>query len=193
MSKQDYIRALNRALRRIRADEREKFLSYYAELIDDMTDGGMDEWEAVAALEPVEVVAGPILEDAAAQGLLKAKRNPMTIALLVIGSPLWLSIMLVFLALLLVVVVLVWALAVCFCAVEVTFALGGLFGLFMMFYCFSDGLISIIGFLGGGLILTGLALLLFFPLMKLLKLMAVETVKCGKGIINYFTKKAGLD
>ena len=48
MKKEQFIKNLRYGLRKLKKDEREKYLAYYEEIISDMIENGVSEEEAVA-------------------------------------------------------------------------------------------------------------------------------------------------
>lgn len=113
MTKHEFLKRLSRALGRMKRDEREKSLAFYREMIDDRIESGLTEEEAVAQMEPIDDIAAGILQDAAARGALRKAWNPVLIALLVIGSPLWASLLVVLFAVLAAFTVCLWVIVVC--------------------------------------------------------------------------------
>lgn len=67
MNKNDYLKRLERALKNISKEERQRTLSYYSELIDDRIEEGIPEAQAVSGLETPEAVASRILAETGAQ------------------------------------------------------------------------------------------------------------------------------
>ena len=61
MSKQEFLEALRAALAQMPAEEREKQIAYYDELIADMCEDGMSEAEAVAHLGDPRAIAEELL------------------------------------------------------------------------------------------------------------------------------------
>ena len=51
MKKEQFIKNLRYSLRKLKKDEREKYLAYYEEIISDMIENGVSEEEAVAHQE----------------------------------------------------------------------------------------------------------------------------------------------
>ena len=113
MQKNDFLKRLSRALGRLRRDEREKSLAFYREMIDDRVEAGLTEEAAVAEMEDIPVIAEGILRDAAARGALKPERNPIVIILLVIGSPLWVSLLAILFAVMAVFTACLWITVAC--------------------------------------------------------------------------------
>jgi len=63
MTKQQFLSQLAGKLLTIEPAEREKILTYYAQMLDERIEDGMTEEDAVATMESVDVIAAEILED----------------------------------------------------------------------------------------------------------------------------------
>ena len=70
MTKREFLDDLKSRLSQLPPEELGKRLAYYAELIDDMTEDGMDEQAAVAKLGDVSKIAEEILRDQPLQTLV---------------------------------------------------------------------------------------------------------------------------
>ena len=73
MTREQFLNDLSAALSGMKEEEREGVVSYYAEMIDDRMEAGMSEEAAVKAMEPVQVIAGRVLEEA---GMGETKEKP---------------------------------------------------------------------------------------------------------------------
>lgn len=112
MNRQAFLEALELQLGSLSAAERERSLAFYAEMIDDRMEGGASEEEAVATLGPVEEIAAEILGSAPV--VMKPRRTRRLrgweIALLVIGSPVWLPLLAAAAVVALALLIVLWAL-----------------------------------------------------------------------------------
>ena len=68
MTKREYLEKLARGLRPLPKEERRRQLDYYEEMLSDRVDEGLDEADAVAAMDPPETVIDRVLRDYAASG-----------------------------------------------------------------------------------------------------------------------------
>ena len=110
MTKKEFLAALRLRLRAIpRAELRER-LGFYSEIIDDKMEEGLTEGEAIAEIGNIDDVAEQILAEVEIPAKRKKKpRNPWQIALLIIGSPVWLPILISVYAVMWSVVITLWA------------------------------------------------------------------------------------
>ena len=95
MKKEAFLRALNKRLEGMSAEERARALEFCAESIDDRVEDGMDEEDAVAALGDVETVARGLLADrplgAVVRERVRRESNAGRVVLLICASPLLLT------------------------------------------------------------------------------------------------------
>ncbi len=169
MNKQEFLSALSDRLSGIPEADRQESLDYYAEIIEDMTEGGQSEAEAVASLGSVDAVAEGILMDMPLPKLVKARVKPKRrlraweIVLLAVGAPVWFPILLALGAVVLSVYIVLWSVVVSFYAADVGIGagfLGGLAGSALLF-ALGDPVVALI-LLGAGLVCAGLAIFGFF-------------------------------
>lgn len=135
MDKQEFLTALEIALQGLPQNDIEKSLEYYSEIIYDQMEDGQTEEAAVAALGNPDDIANQILMDTPLPKLVKAKVKPTRtlrmweIMLLILGSPIWASLLLAGAAVLLALYITVWSVILSLYAVNLSFALGALTGI----------------------------------------------------------------
>ena len=176
MTRAEYLARLRECLALMPAEEREAQLAYYEELFDDMLEDGMSEAEVCERLGAPEDVAAELLAEIPMTTLVKSrvkaggKPSALTIALLVLGAPLWLPLLIAIFAVLLSLLISLWAvgvsLGVVLPAVGLSLAAVGVGALIRLFSLpllmalgsFLSGLgLLILGALLMGLIVRGLA------------------------------------
>lgn len=195
MTKNSFLSALDKALSQLPPGEREKHLSYYSELIDDMVEDGMTGEEAAARLGDVREIAGAILHDTPLPLLVKtsAKRehglSVLAIVLLILGFPLWfsllaaaaavvLSVYIVFWSVILVLFALVLALAVCAAALLVVLILN-----------LGIGPGKVLMVLAAVLVSASAALLMFVLSVLAARLLLKASAAIGRGVKSLFIRK----
>ena len=161
MTKETFLHQLRIRLTPLPESEIKKRLDYYSELIDDMLEDGISEAEAIASFGSVDQIAQSILYQTSSFNLKTEKSNKKSgwtvtaIILAVIGSPLWLPLLLAF-------GIVVFALIICILAV--VFSLG-IVGVLLVIRAFSllitEGVCYAMLTIGSGLLLTGCCLLAF--------------------------------
>lgn len=178
----------------------EKSLDYYRELIEDSIEDGMTEEEAVASMGNPDDIASQILIDTPLPKFVKAKINERTranrgirtwvIVLLVLGSPVWVPLLIALLSVLLSIYIVLWSLIITLYSIVLSFAAASVFAI-------ASGIILIIAgraphglvSMGSGLLLAGLAIFMFLISNKA----AVGIIKLGgliaRSIKSCFTRK----
>ena len=201
MNKQTFLEKLYHLLKSLPSLERQQHLDYYTEMIDDRVEDGLSEEEAVAALGSAADIAAQILSDIPRK---KEQRYPVwAIILIVLGAPLWLSLLLAAAAVVLSVVISLaavyisvfislWAVLAALYMTDLALALsflaciaGGIF------YTVQGISAPILLFFGTGLACAGTAVLLFFLCNWLSRLLWRLTKWSTLKIAGIFRRKDG--
>ena len=94
MNKQEFLAALARELEPLPREERERTLTYYGELIDDRLEDGQDEGEVIQSLGAPKAVAEELLGEEEQPLAPNRGLRVWLVVLLVLGFPLWGSLLL---------------------------------------------------------------------------------------------------
>ena len=196
MTRNDFLAALRASLSGLPEEDIRKSLEYYDEMISDRTEDGCTEEAAVEALGSVEEVSSQILMQTPLPKLVKAKvrtRQSLRgweIALLVLGSPLWLPLILTALILFLTVYIVIWAVIISLYAVVFSLAVSALACIAAAVYLIITGpLPQGILVLGGSLICAGAAILLFLGFNQVTKGLLLLSKKILIGVKSCFVRK----
>lgn len=165
MTKLQFLMSLHDKLSGLPKGDAEERMNFYSEMIEDRMEEGLSEEEAVAAVGTVEEIAAQIAVDIPPVKEKKPKRRMKAweIVLLVLGSPVWLSLLIAAIAVGISLYASVWAIIISLwavfgslisCAIAgivagVGFAIGG--------YCLSGA-----AMIGAGFVCAGLAIFLFY-------------------------------
>ena len=169
MNKKEYFDLLRERLSGLPRQETEERLSFYEEIIDDRMEEGLSEEEAIRELGTVEETASAILEEIPLSKIAKEKIRPKRkmkaweIVLLAVGSPLWLTLLIVLASVLITVYAVLWSMVAAIWSIFgalASCAVGGV----------AEGIVLIctqsvfvgIAFIGAGLVLAGLSIFFFF-------------------------------
>ncbi len=166
MNKQEYLEAIRSRISAMPADDVNRFMDYYSEMIDDRVEDGLSEEEAVADMGSPEAAVEQILEEMPLTKLVKEKIKPKhelkawEVILIVLGSPVWIPLLITALVLLLTLWIVAFALLISFYAVVLSFVAAGIGGLICAIPLFiANSPYTAVLMLGAALIGIGIAIL----------------------------------
>lgn len=171
MNKTDFLTSLSMQLNFLPPSELEKTQSFYAEMIADRMDEGMEEEAAVAAIGDIETIVNETLQEMSLPTLMKAKIQPKSgwkiseIVLIILGFPLWFPLLVAFFLVIVAVYVSIWAVIISLYTAVMAFIISGMVGIFSLF--FASGFANFLMILGLSFICTGIGILSFFGVTKL--------------------------
>lgn len=193
MNKQEFIHELKSSLVGLPEEEVGKSIDYYSEIIDDYIEDGISEEDAVASLGNIDEVVSQIMLDIPLTKLVKAKVKPnrtlrvWEIILLVLGSPIWLSMLIALFSVVFAVYISIWAVVVSFYAVVLSLAVSTLAVIVGVFVSLLKGLfLNSLIFLSLAFICAGLTMLWFIGTNFFAKGTFILGKLCIKGIKRMF-------
>ena len=195
MTKADFLQLLERALAQLPEEERRRNLEYYSELLDDMLEEGMTEAEATAKLGSPGQIAQNILQEMPLSKLVSTRMKPqsgwtpLAIILAVVGSPVWVPLLLAAAAVVLALFVSIWALGAAVVAVVVGLAVAVVAAPIIAVRAAVLTLPLGLLLLGAGLVLLGLCVLGGLMAVELCKLLWQLTVWLAHKIKGLFIRK----
>ncbi len=168
MSKQEFLAQLRKGLSGLPQDDIEERLTFYSEMIDDRTEEGLSEEDAVSEIGSVDTIISQIVADTPLTKLIKEKTpkkrlSVWEIVLLALGSPIWISLLIAAFAVILSLYISLWAVIISFWAVFGSF-IGCAFGSMIAAIVFAVGEKGITGIAmaSAGLVCAGLSIFLFY-------------------------------
>lgn len=198
MGKQEFLAELQNKLYGLPQEDLDEHLSFYQEMIDDRMEDGRTEEEAVAELGSVDEVASQILSEIPLSRIVKKKvKSGRTmkiweIILLILGSPIWISLLIAAFAILLSLYIVLWAFLICVYAVDLSLVAAAVACIPGAVIALARGNGAAAGLIfGGGLVCAGLAILLFFGCIGLTRSVIKLSKKILIGIKSLFIKKGG--
>ena len=189
MTAAEFTEALRRGLPGLPREDLEERLAFYGEMIEDRMEEGFTEEEAVAQLGSVEEVIGQIAAETPLVRLVKERVKPKRalraweLVLLVLGSPIWLSLLIAAAAVVFSLYVAVWAVLISLWAVDLSLAaaaVGCVAG--SVLFLLKGRLLPACCALGAALVCAGLAILTFFLCLWLSKALVKGTGKFFVGL-----------
>ena len=196
MNKQAFITGLRAKLSGLPRRDVEERLSFYCEMIDDRMEEGLSEEDAVLQIGSLDEIAAQIMTDVSLAQKVKKEFDPKRkmraweIVLLVLGSPIWVSLLIAAFAVILSLYAVLWSLIFSLWAVFASLiacAFGGVVaGGF--FICHSNALTGV-AIIGASIVCAGLSVFLFFGCKAATKGSVWLTKKIALGIKKCFVGK----
>ena len=196
MTKQAFAAALRNELSGLPREDIDRSIDFYCEMIDDRMEEGLTEEEAVSAIGSVSEVTAQIMSEIPLSKIVKEKIKPKRalqawqIVLIVLGAPLWLSLLAAAIVVVLAAYVVVWSVAISLWAVETAIAACALAGIVSIpVFAIQGSVWTGVAMLGAGLVCAGIAILLFWGCKEITKGIILLTKKTLLGIKWCFVGK----
>lgn len=191
MGKRAFLRILKRALAPLPKDERDAFLVYYDEMIEDYREEGRSEQQAISTIGDPVRIAGEILaeHDGTQRHASSTGAKTLNIVLLILGSPVWGALLLALFAVILAAYVVIWCLPVVLGAGAITMVGVGLFSLLLSPQVIMQNLATGIALLGGIAAVIGCAGLLGLGTYYLSRQVVRATVAFTRWLRRCFRRK----
>lgn len=183
MNREQFLKEVGARLKGLPREDAARSLEYYNEMIADHIENGLSEEEAVAAMGSIDDAVSQILSEIPLKKIVREKTRPKKArrawetVLLILGFPVWGSILIAICAVLFAVYAALWAMVVVLYAVDFALAASGV-------GCIAGGIIFLIAgggprsivLFGAGFVLSGIAILFWF----VSKYAAIGVIKLGK-------------
>ena len=189
MNKQEFLECLRKGLSGLPQEDKEERLTFYSEMIDDRTEEGLLESEAVSAIGTVDAIITQILSDTPLTKLVKEKAKPKRtlkaweIVLIILGSPIWLSLLIGAFAIILAAYIVVWSVVITLWSIEASFAactLGGIVSAAV--FTFQGNGLTGLAMLSAGVVCAGLSIFMLYGCKSATKGILLLTKKMALGI-----------
>lgn len=196
MNKQEFLAVIRKGLSGLPLEDIERSVDFYNEMIDDRMEDGLTEEEATAAIGSASDIVSQILSETPLTKFVKAKVKPnrmlrgWEIGLLILGSPVWLPLLLAAAIIVLAVYIVIWSVIITLYAVDLSFAACGAAGIAGAFaYIAADNIAGAVLLVGTGLVCAGLAVLVFFGSNQVAKCVLRLSKKILIGSKSLFIRK----
>ena len=193
MKKEEFLDKLRKGLSGLPKNDIEERLNFYGEMIDDRIEEGLSEEQAVAKIGSVDAVVSQIIADTPLKKIvkekiqIKRKFSVLEAVLLILGSPIWLSLIITAFAVVLPLYILLWILP---WILFVSFASCGLSGIAAgIILAIGGNIFTAVAITGLGILSAGLCIFMFFGCKAAVKGMLLLTKKTAIKIKNRFTLK----
>lgn len=194
MTKNEFLNKLTAALSGLPQSEMQKTMDYYSEIIDDAVEAGEDEQAVIARLGNIDDIAEKIINETPIRKFVKEDVkhyhiSAPVIVLLIIGSPIWLPILISILAVLFSLYLTIWSVIVSLFAIFAALALSGVAMLIISpFLLFVRPLKAMLSF-GAALACIGLSVFMFYISVLCAKMIVKLTVLTARKIKDIFIRK----
>lgn len=200
MNKQEFLGLLRRELSGLPQGDIEERVAFYAEMIDDRMEEGLTEEEAVDAVGPVGPIVLQTISETPFTRIVKERVQPKRrmkaweIVLLVLGSPIWLSLIIAFFAVVYSIIVTLWAVALSFWA---AFA-GMWWGVIAVsavgsYIIWSGHLIQGLAMIGAAMVIAGVAIFFYYVCVWTGRFTLYATKRIAIWTKHLFVKKKGVE
>lgn len=196
MTKLEFLEELKKGLSGLPQEDIDERIDFYSEMIDDKIEEGILEAEAVASIGNVQDIVSQIVAEAPILKLVKervkpkTKLKPLEIVLLAVGSPIWVSLLIAFLAVVLSLYISLWAVIISLWAVFVSLVASGFAGIV------GGAVLSLTGngasglaLMGVSLVVLGVGILFFFACKAATKGILILTKKIALCLKNALLRK----
>ena len=192
MRKQDFIKELRINLSFLPKEEIEDRISFYSELIDDKIEEGLKEEDAIKSIGNVNEIVDQIINDMPLSKIAKDKIKPkrklsaLEVTLIIIGSPIWLTLLLSLVAVLFSLYIVGWSVVISIWAIFISLISALVAGIALtIISLFSNSALVALSYLGATLIILGLTILMHY----VCKIMTKVYIKLTKLIVLSIKKK----
>ncbi len=196
MNKQEFLAQLRKGLSGLPKDDVEERLTFYSEMIDDRMEDGIPEETAVCEIGTVDGIVSQIVADIPLTKLVKERITPKKklkvweIALLTLGSPIWLPVLIAVFTVVFSLYVVLWSVIIVLWASFVSLAACGLAGIAAgVYFAVSGNVLTGIAVTGAAIFCAGLSVFMFFGCKAATKGILILTKKSAVLIKNCFIKK----
>ncbi|WP_346905870.1 DUF1700 domain-containing protein [Clostridium sp.] len=191
MNKSEFFNSLRESLTPLSKEECNKFIIYYEEIIEDYKESGLTEEEAIDKLGNPRSIANDILseQDTVDIKIAPFNNNILNVVLLVLGFPLWGSLLLAVALLILSVNIIIWCIPFITGMSSTVFFIAALVSIIGAPFMIGDILAVGIVQLGVGIASIGISILLAFLTVFLSRKFIVITKKLTLMVCKRFNKK----
>lgn len=193
MNKNEFLGQLRKGLAGLPQKDIEERVNFYSEIIDDRMEEGLSEETAVGQIGPVEVIIAQIRGEAPkAETPSRRGWKVWQLLLLILGSPLWFSLLMAAFAVVLSVYISLWSVIVSLWAAFASVAACGAAGVLTgVVFSLAGYVPTGVTMVAAAIVCAGLSILLFLGCRAATKGTVWLTGKLALGIKNCVVKKEG--
>lgn len=196
MTKHEFLTALRKGLQGLPQADIEERLTFYGEIIDDKIEEGILEEDAVSDIGNIDELISGIIADTPFTKLVKEKitpkkkLNPWEKVLLVLGSPIWLSLAVAVIAVIFAIYVSIWSVIISLWAIFASLLCCAFAGIVTgIILAVVNNALTGIFMLGAGILCAGFSVFVFFGCKAVTKGILILTKKTAVWLKNCFIGK----
>lgn len=196
MSKADFLVQLRKALSGLPQDEVEERIAFYNEMIEDRIEEGIPEEQAVGEIGNIDEIACLIISDIPLVKIAKERVKPnrslkaWEIVLLVLGSPIWLSLLICVIAVVVSLYVSLWSVIVSLWVMFASLAAASVVAVIAgAAFAINVNSLSGIAYISAGMVFAGLSIFMFYGCKAVTKGILILTKKFAMWLKNCFVRK----
>ncbi len=198
MTKMEFILKIRSGLASLPQEDIQRSVDYYREMVDDRIEDGLTEEEAVAAVGSPDEIIRQILAESAQnpkpqqpkteqpQKKSNSGMSALAILLIIIGSPIWLPLLIAAVSVLISMIVTVFAVLIALYATVIGL---GICAIVLLALAVTNPFTKGVLYVGMALILAGLTILSFFAVNFIAKFIFFLCKKLCQGIKFIFTRR----
>ncbi len=196
MTKNDFLMSLKDKLSGLPKDDFNERLDFYSEMIDDKIEDGISEEQAVMEIGTIDEIFAQIINEVPFRKIVKEKirrkkkRKVWESVLIIVGSPVWVPVLIAILAVVISLYLTVWVVLVCFYITSISMFISAIGGFIMAVAQMISGNYPIgVLFIGAAFFLIGLGILIILGIRVIAKGFLMLTQKTVKGLKKLLVNK----
>lgn len=191
MNKSEFMNELEHCLSKLDKEETSKFLLYYDEMIEDYMENGYSEMEAVNKIGNPRNIANDILDNLNTSRKTEdtSESRRFNRALVILGFPLWGSLLFAGLMSVLSAYIIVWCIPFTTGVSAIALLIGGIISIICSPFAIADTLAMGMMQLGIGIALIGVSILLALLTVNLIKKETELTKRINRKVIEPFSRR----
>ena len=196
MTKNDFLMSLKHKLSGLPEEDLNERIDFYSEMIDDKIEDGISEEKAVIEIGSIDEISSQIIKEVPLRKIvkekirLKKKRKVFESVLLIVGSPVWVPILIAILVVAISLYLTVWVVLGCFYVTSISMFISAIGGFIMaVAQMISGNVLTGVLIIGAALFLIGLGILMILGTRLVAKGFLILTQKTVKSLKQLLINK----
>lgn len=196
MTKNDFLMSLKHKLSGLPEEDLNERIDFYSEMIDDKIEDGISEEKAVIEIGSIDEISSQIIKEVPLRKIVKEKirfkkkRKVFESVLLIVGSPVWVPILIAILVVAISLYLTVWVVLGCFYVTSISMFISAIGGFIMaVAQMISGNVLTGVLIIGAALFLIGLGILMILGTRLVAKGFLILTQKTVKSLKQLLINK----